>query len=99
MPLEVKHLNEYQAHIVDTVTYKEKLVLPVLAINGHAGRLARLIQKQAQTENGQITNELTDDIKDTLGELMRYIAVLSRDCESSIQDIANQNLLKHGVQS
>lgn len=94
--------NEYQKDAVATAIYPEKaaVLYPSLKLAGEAGEVAEKVGKLLRGDWGDdidLTN-LSDELKQMfvkeLGDVLWYVAALSRDLGVSMQDVATTNIAK-----
>ena len=84
-------LNEYQSAAAKTAVYKtaHQILYPALGLAGEAGEVANKVKKMLRD------NEFDRDaIVAEIGDVLWYIAALSRDLNVNLQDIALANIEK-----
>ena len=84
-------LNEYQNAAAKTAVYKtaHQILYPALGLAGEAGEVANKVKKMLRD------NEFDRDaIVAEIGDVLWYIAALSRDLNVNLQDIALANIEK-----
>ena len=91
-------LNEYQKKALMTALYKKKykIVYPALGLGNEAGEVLGKIKKWLRGDDGdgKMSKERKQALKEELGDVLWYIAVLARDLDLSLDDIAKINLAK-----
>lgn len=93
-------LNEYQARALDTAYYPGRnldlmgLMYATLKLNGEAGEFAEHVGKAIRDDKGMITPDRKNKLIKELGDVMWYLAALSSELETSLQEVALLNLVK-----
>lgn len=94
-------LNEYQKKAAETDHFTEvhDLMAPgmlekVLGLAGEAGEVADDVKKVIRDEEGQLTDENREIIAKELGDVLWYIAGISRYLGYSLEEIAEMNIEK-----
>jgi len=91
-------LNEYQKRALDTAGYddKYKILYPALGLGNEAGEVLGKIKKWLRGDDGEgsISAERTQALKDELGDVLWYVAVLARDLDLNLEDVARGNVEK-----
>ena len=82
-------LNDYQIQANETAIYPEGLNYPILGLAGEAGEVANKVKKMLRDNDFD-----RDAIVAEVGDVLWYIAALSRDLNVSLQDIALGNIEK-----
>ncbi len=88
---------EYQDSARKTAIYPNKdnnFIYPTLGLVGEAGEVAEKIKKVLRDENGIISEEKRGEIVKELGDVLWYIANLSKEIGVSLEEVANKNLEK-----
>lgn len=87
---------EYQEKAVKTAIYGSgsTIIYPALGLANEAGEVLGKIKKVLRDNNGEFTPELNAKIGDEIGDVLWYIAALSRDLGVSLEDIAQNNIKK-----
>ena|SRR5258708_38244532 len=87
---------EYQNKAIATAIYGagNKIVYPALGLANEAGEVLGKIKKVLRDNNGEFNKDLNKAIGDEIGDVLWYMAALARDLEISLEDIANNNLIK-----
>ena len=84
-------LNEYQNAAAKTAVYKtaHQILYPALGLAGEAGEVANKVKKMLRDNDFD-----RDAIVAEIGDVLWYIAALSRDLNVNLQDIALANIEK-----
>lgn len=85
------NLNDYQKMAARTAIYKSthSIMYPALGLAAEAGEVANKVKKILRDDNFD-----RQAIADEIGDVLWYIAALSRDLNIDLHDIAIQNLEK-----
>jgi len=89
--------NEYQEKARKTAIYPDinnNYIYPTLGLVGEAGEVAEKIKKVIRDNEGIITEEKKQEIKKELGDVMWYLANLSKELGLDLNDVAQGNLDK-----
>lgn len=88
---KVMNLNDYQKMAARTAIYKSThaIMYPALGLAAEAGEVANKVKKILRDDNFD-----RQAISDEIGDVLWYIAALSRDLNIDLHDIAMQNLEK-----
>jgi len=90
--------NEYQKKALTTAGYDEKykVIYPALGLGNEAGEVLGKVKKWLRGDDGEgiISNERKDALKEELGDVLWYLAVLSHDLGLSFDDVAKTNINK-----
>lgn len=89
------HLDDYQQAAGWTAIYPEKhrVIYPALGLASEAGEVAGKIKK-ALRDQGDVAKAPVEALRDELGDVLWYVAVLASDLNLSLDDIAAHNLAK-----
>lgn len=93
-------MNDYQADAAATMIYKWKVIYPALGLSSEAGEVCDKIKKMIRDQDIRFdgTEKLSDqqraDIIFELGDVLWYVAALSRDLGVSLNELAHMNLEK-----
>ena len=89
-------LNDYQAAARRTAIYAERhrVIYPALGLASEAGEVAGKIKKVLRDHGGDFARVPTGALKDELGDVLWYVAVLAGDLGLSLDQIASDNLAK-----
>lgn len=90
------NLNDYQKKASETAVYGagNKIIYPSLGLCGEAGEVAEKVKKVLRDNNGNFTVEKIQELKKELGDVMWYVAALSRDLGLSLEEVCEANLEK-----
>lgn len=88
--------NEYQDRAVKTAIYGagNTIIYPALGLANEAGEVLGKIKKVLRDKEGIFTEETNKAIADEIGDVLWYMAALSRDLKVSLDDIAHNNIKK-----
>jgi len=90
--------NEYQKKALTTALYKKKckIIYPALGLGSEVGEVMGKIKKWLRGDdgNGKMSKERKQALKEELGDVLWYVAVLSRDLGLSLDEIAKVNVAK-----
>lgn len=89
-------LNDYQDGAISTAVYadKWKVIYPALKLTGEAGEVSEKIGKNIRDGDGTYSDEFKKELAKELGDVLWYIAALSRDLGYTLEDIGQMNLDK-----
>lgn len=87
---------DYQERAVKTAIYGsgQTIIYPALGLANEAGEVLGKIKKVLRDKEGIFNEENNKAIGDEIGDVLWYMAALSRDLGLSLEDIANNNLVK-----
>ncbi len=88
---------EYQKKARETAIYPNKdnnFIYPTLGLVGEAGEVAEKMKKVLRDNDGIITEEKREEITKELGDVLWYIANLSKELNISLEDVAQKNIEK-----
>jgi len=89
--------DEYQKEAEKTGIYPDSgnnYMYLVLGLVGEAGEVANIVKKIVRDDNGLITYETIQKVKDELGDVLWYIANVAKEFKLSMESIAEYNLEK-----
>jgi NTP pyrophosphatase (non-canonical NTP hydrolase) len=91
-------LNEYQKKALRTAFHpkKYKIIYPALGLGNETGEVMGKIKKWLRGDDGagKMNKERKNALKEELGDVLWYLAVLAYDLGLSLDDIAKVNLDK-----
>ena len=89
-------LNHYQRAARGTAIYADhhRVIYPALGLASEAGEVAGKIKKVLRDQGGDFAKAPLKAIKDELGDVLWYVAVLAGDLGLSLDEIAAANLGK-----
>ena len=88
---------EYQTESRKTAIYPNKdnnFIYPTLGLAGEAGEVAEKIKKVLRDGGGTVSEEKKEEIAKELGDVLWYLATLSRALKISFEDVARKNIDK-----
>lgn len=88
---------EYQTEARKTAIYPNldnNFIYPTLGLAGEAGEVAEKIKKVLRDSNGIVSPEKKEEITKELGDVLWYVANLSKELEIAMDDVATQNIIK-----
>ena len=92
------NFNEYQKKALETALFprQHKVVYPALGLGNEAGEVMGKIKKWLRGDDGQgvLSEERKEALKDELGDVLWYLAVLASDLEVDLEDVAKGNIDK-----
>jgi NTP pyrophosphatase (non-canonical NTP hydrolase) len=93
--------DDYQRAALGTAIYAERhrVTYPALGLASEAGEVAGKIKKVLRDQDGDFERAPLDVIKDELGDVLWYVAVLAADLGLSLDEIAADNLAKLAARS
>lgn len=90
-------LEEYQSQSRITAKYPDagrNFIYPALGLAGEAGEVADKIKKILRDDGGKIEEARRKAIISELGDVLWYVAQLSIELESSLEEVARNNIEK-----
>ena len=91
-------LNEYQKKARETAIYKEqhKIFYPALGLGEEAGEVLGKVKKWLRGDDGDgvMSEERKQALKEELGDVLWYLAILSEDIGFTLEDVAKTNVEK-----
>lgn len=91
-------LNEYQKKALLTAAYEEKykIIYPVLGLGNEAGEVMGKVKKWLRGDDGAgvLSEERRQALKEEMGDVLWYLAVLARDLDLTLDEIADVNIKK-----
>jgi NTP pyrophosphatase (non-canonical NTP hydrolase) len=89
-------LDAYQEAARKTAIYEErhKVVYPALGLASEAGEVAGKVKKVLRDRGGAFDPEQIEALKDELGDVLWYVAVLAADLGLSLETVAADNVAK-----
>lgn len=92
-------LNDFQKQTLQSVAITDKSIAALahraLGLSGEAGILANVIKKAIRDKNGELSDEDILFLKEKIGDVLYYSAVLAEYANLSFEDIAQKNLEKN----
>ena len=89
-------IQTYQDEALSTAIYGEgqKIIYPVLGINGEAGEIAEKIKKILRDKSGEFSDESKQEILKEIGDVLWYCNALCRDLGFTLEDAMILNIEK-----
>ena len=93
-------LNEYQERMSDTAIYKWPVIYPALGLANEAGECLGNIKKMIRDDDVrfdgtlEITPQQRADLGAEIGDVLWYIAALSKDLDLTLEEVGQMNLDK-----
>lgn len=89
-------INEYQDKAVETAIYGtgNAIIYPTLGLAGETGEVAEKVKKVLRDKEGVFSVNEKREIAFELGDVLWYLAALSRDLGYTLDEIAKANLEK-----
>lgn len=89
-------LSFYQRKALQTAIYPEenRISYPAMGLAGEVGEAMNKIKKVYRDKGGVFDTETKKEIAAELGDVLWYLAVLSRDLGQNLETIAEKNLNK-----
>lgn len=88
---------EYQKKSRETAIYPnmgENYIYPVLGLAGESGEVSEKIKKVIRDKGGMIDDEVRENIKKELGDVLWYISQIATELKIKLEDIAEGNIEK-----
>jgi NTP pyrophosphatase (non-canonical NTP hydrolase) len=88
--------DDYQQTALRTAIYAERhrIIYPALGLASEAGEVAGKIKKVLRDQEGDFAKAPIEAIRDELGDVLWYVAVLAADLGLSLEQIAADNVAK-----
>jgi len=88
------NFDNYQDQASKTAIYKHEVIYPALGLANEAGEVLGKIKKVLRDNDGDFTPEKREEIGEEIGDVLWYIAALSRDLDLCLNGLAQRNLNK-----
>jgi NTP pyrophosphatase (non-canonical NTP hydrolase) len=88
---------EYQEEARKTAIYPNRdnnFIYPTLGLVGEAGEVAEKIKKVIRDDDGVVSEEKKAEVTKELGDVLWYIANLSKELNISLEEVASKNIEK-----
>lgn len=82
------------SYLDEAETPFNRLVYPVLGLVGEAGEIANKLKKVARDEDGQTSVAKQKELAEETGDVLWYVAAVTRELRIKLSDIADSNLAK-----
>jgi NTP pyrophosphatase (non-canonical NTP hydrolase) len=89
--------DEYQQNSKQTAVYSpgiNALYYLGLGVTGEAGEIAEKLKKLLRNHDGVLTDEMKEDLKKEIGDVLWYLSQLSGELGYSFSDVAQSNIDK-----
>ena len=89
--------NHYQEEAKKTAKYPNvgnNPIYPTLGLTGEAGEVSDKVKKVLRDRNGQFDHAVREEIKLELGDVLWYVALLSKELGYDLDQVAESNLKK-----
>lgn len=94
-PIPELSLNDYQfGALTFDQSSKHGVTYYALGVAGEAGEVAEKAKKLLRDDAGDLTEERREGIKQELGDVLWYVAMLAHHLELDLEDVASANLEK-----
>src|SRR5215468_6225279 len=70
---------------------RERIEMPVLGLQEEAGKLGSLLNKAFASGKFTLTPEQSGEVKDRLGDVLWYVAILCKETGMAMQDLATHS--------
>ncbi len=91
-------LNDFQLQALRSVAITDKTVAALahrsLGLSGEAGVVANNVKKVIRDKQGKLSADDIAQLKEKLGDVLYYVAVLAEYADLNLEDIAQQNITK-----
>ena len=91
-------LSEYQKKALETSIHgdKYKIIYPAIGLGNEAGEVLGKIKKCMRGDDGEgdMSPARKEALKDELGDVLWYLAVLAHDLDCNLDDVAKMNVAK-----
>jgi NTP pyrophosphatase (non-canonical NTP hydrolase) len=92
------NFNDYQKQAETTALFPEKykVIYAAMGLGNESGEVLGKIKKWLRGDDGggEMSVERRKDLKGELGDVLWYLAILARDLDLSLEEIAEYNLAK-----
>jgi len=91
-------LSEYQKKALETSYYPEKykIIYSAMGLSNEVGEVIGKIKKWLRGDDGEgpISEDRKLALKDELGDVLWYLAILAKDLDLNLDDVAKDNIEK-----
>ena len=92
------NMDDFQKQALQSVAITDKTVAALahraLGLSGEAGIISNAMKKVIRDRNGELTDDDKALLKEKIGDVMSYAAVLADYADLSLDEIAEANLQK-----
>ena len=91
------NFEEYQSAASETALYPRRmsnLEYPTLGLAGEAGEVANIVKKIQRDNEGVLTDQVRDKLRDELGDVLWYISACADELGLTLDEIAAFNVDK-----
>ncbi|MGD9589335.1 MAG: nucleoside triphosphate pyrophosphohydrolase family protein [Pyrinomonadaceae bacterium] len=91
------NFDEYQSAAGTTALYPRRmsnLEYPTLGLAGEAGEVANIVKKIQRDNEGVLTDEVREKLRDELGDVLWYISACADELGLTLDEIAAYNVNK-----
>jgi len=91
------NFEDYQSAAGTTALYPRRLdnlEYPTLGLAGEAGEVANIVKKIQRDDQGVLTDEKREKLKDELGDVLWYISACADELGLTLAEIAEFNVAK-----
>lgn len=88
------NINTYQQQASETAIYQDKVIYPTLGLVGEAGEIANKVKKILRDNDGEMQEEVRQNLISELGDVLWYVAALATDLRTELSEVANKNIEK-----
>ena len=93
----MKDFNTYQTESRKTwgiIPMDHPIVYPTIGLINEAGEVAEKIKKIFRDQNGQITEEDKQSLKNELGDVLWYLTQICTELDLTLEEVAETNIAK-----
>lgn len=93
----IEALDDYQKQAVETAIYKpigHPCIYPALGLANECGEVLGKVKKVFRDHDGQFTEDIRKAIAGELGDCLWYLAVLAKEMDYTLKEIAEINIKK-----
>lgn len=88
------NINTYQQQASKTAIYQDKVIYPTLGLVGEAGEIANKVKKILRDNDGEMQEDVRQNLISELGDVLWYVAALATDLRAELSEVANKNIEK-----
>ena len=91
------NLEEYKKEVLielpDSVL-KQKLLYATIGLTAEAGEVAGKVQKMIRDNNSEMTQEIQQQLKKEMGDVMWFLGLLSDAIDVDLNEVVQENIIK-----